>query len=129
MQIQLLSLHSHNKMPKIKNLYYALSKNFIIRSPFSSTLLFSICTLSISPLSTSFSMYISFSFVWFSSFKIKFSSWFDSPIFYQNIIFPEGEIRNKYFCAKIIFYQLYENKLKHLRAIERKINVTCSKNT
>jgi len=107
----------------------SLSKFFfehVMFANFSSTLLFYVCTLSLSTLSTSSSMYISFSLLWFFSIKIKFSFWFDFPVFYPNIIYLEGKFQNKYFFAKIRLRELYENQLKHLQANERKIKNKCN---
>ncbi len=54
-----------------------------------------------------------------SSIKIRFSFWFDSPIFHENITYLEGEIRNKYFFCqnKGYAYLCYENRFKHLQEI------------
>jgi hypothetical protein len=139
MQLQLLSHHSHNKMPNIKKFYYAFPKIFfehvifgiffcIICFSFSSTLLFYVCTFSLYLLSTSFLMYISFSFVRFSSIKIKFH--FDLiPPFSTRILSSLNEkLDLSMFFAKIIFCQLYENQFKPLQTIEKKKNAMCSIN-
>jgi uncharacterized protein with PQ loop repeat len=60
-------------------------------------------------------MFISFSMFSFSSIKIKFSFWLYSPIFYQNITYHEGEIKNKYVNYPKInlnIYKQFERKIK-----------------
>jgi hypothetical protein len=57
-------------------------------------------------------MFISFSMVSFSSIKIKISFWFYSPIFYQNITYPKGEIRNKYLEINQNIYKQLKIKIK-----------------
>ncbi len=105
-----------------------MQKKIIICSTFSSTLVFFICTFPLFILSTYFQL-VSFS----SSIKIRFSFWFDSPIFHENITYLEGEIRNKYiFCQnKGYAYLCYENQFKHLQEIFLKLKkyAMCWKNT
>jgi len=63
-------------------------------------------------------MFISFSLVSFSSIKIKISFWLYSPVFYQNITYHEGEIRNKYANYPKINLNIYKQLKKNLKKMQ-----------